>query len=453
MTETADPQEPPRDLTAIIAVGALDAAQVRALVAAHARTHQLGDVLVRVAPLGALELTQIEVHGADDGLPREDPELVGAVSTMSPKGRAAFVHANHSAAQAIIHPFQGGQPGDGFAGAPGPDFDARIAAAVGAPSLKALVDADDGSRYGIGVSSSRTVALVRDAELLVPPGLPTDLQAFQFHDLGRGLDDGGERLAFVAFDRERTLRRWREESGQSLATRLEQAPVGWFGPLAGRIREASRALAALGDRTPEAAALRDGAVFELLAMHDARAFSIGDTVAHWSERVLPIFCLAPTEPRIDPEEVEDLDDADGILHALVEVMPATAPPGGEGAMLDLIADDEIVPLAPWVAAGEEVAGALFVLKAARLQGLLRAMDGRRLQDIVERFARAWYRAARPGQPEGDAYVQWRRAKEEEGLRDTDRFFRDATELRALLEIAAANRLTVGLLFYEGGAAE
>jgi hypothetical protein len=448
-----DDVQPPRDLTAIIAVGALDPAAVRSLVAAHARAHGIGDVLVRVAPLGALGLTQIEVHGADDGLPREDPELVAAVSKLSPSGRAAFVHANHSASQAIIHPFASGQPGEGFAGQPGADFDARIQAAVGASSLGQIVEADDGSRYGIGVSSSRTVALVRGVELLVPPGLPTDLQAFQFHDLGRGLDDGGERLAFVAFDRERTLRRWREESGRVLATLLEQAPVGWFGPLLGRIREASTTLAALGERTPEAAGLRDVGVLELLMMHDARAFSIGDTVAHWSERVLPVFCLAPIEPRIDPEEVEDLDEAEGILHALVEVMPATAPPGGEGAMLDLIADDEIVPIAPWVAAGEEVAGALFELKPARLHGLLRAMDGRRLHEIVERFARAWYRAARPGQPEGDAYVQWRRAKEEEGLRDTDRFFRDATELRALLEIAAANRLAVGLLFYEGGEAE
>jgi hypothetical protein len=441
--------QPPRDLTAVVAVGSLDPEQVRAAVIEHARSHGLGDVLVRVAPLAALGLTQIEVHGADDGMPREDPDLVAALSRLSPSGRAAFVHANHSASQAIIHPFQNGEPGQGFAGQPGADFDARIQEALGAPSVAALVDADDGTRYGIGVSSSRTVAWVRGVELVMPAGLPTDLNAFAFHDLGRGLDDGGERLAFVAFDREATLRRWREESGARLAGLLESAPASWFGPLAGRVPDAVAALAALGDRSPDAAGLRDGSALELLALHHARAFSIGDTVSHWDERVLPVFCLAQTEPRIDADEVEDLDDADGILHALVEVMPAVAPPGGEGSLMNLVADDEIVPLAPWVGPGEEVSGALFELKAARIHQQMRGLDGRRLQEIVERFARAWYRAARPGQPEGDAYVQWRRAKEEEGLRDTDRFFRDATELRALLEIAAANRLAVGLLFYEG----
>ena len=61
------------------------------------------------------------------------------------------------------------------------------------------------------------------------------------------------------------------------------------------------------------------------------------------------------------------------------------------------------------------------------------------------FARAWYRALRPGQPEGDAYKTWRQAKEEEGQKALDRFVADWAELRACLEIAAANQLDVALL--------
>ena len=67
--------------------------------------------------------------------------------------------------------------------------------------------------------------------------------------------------------------------------------------------------------------------------------------------------------------------------------------------------------------------------------------------VASEFARAFYRALRPGQPAGDAYDAWRTSKEEEGAADLERFVNDWAELRACLEVAAANRLDVALLFY------
>ncbi len=58
-------------------------------------------------------------------------------------------------------------------------------------------------------------------------------------------------------------------------------------------------------------------------------------------------------------------------------------------------------------------------------------------------------AARGGAaPDGDQFATWRRFKAEEGQKDVERFLVDWTELRIVLELANANQLAVGLLFYE-----
>jgi hypothetical protein len=107
----------------------------------------------------------------------------------------------------------------------------------------------------------------------------------------------------------------------------------------------------------------------------------------------------------------------------------------------------VQPLMPWATPGEETAGALFLLRAERLLALVRTLDGQRLSGAMESFARAWYRALRPGQPEGDAYDLWRKVKHEATEADLDRFVQDWAGLRACLEIAAVNGLEMGLLFY------
>ena len=77
------------------------------------------------------------------------------------------------------------------------------------------------------------------------------------------------------------------------------------------------------------------------------------------------------------------------------------------------------------------------------------LEGAKLSDQrMDRFEKAWYQAARGTPPKGDAYETWRRIKVEQGERDIERFIVDWTELRIVLELAAANQLAVGLLFYE-----
>jgi hypothetical protein len=205
----------------------------------------------------------------------------------------------------------------------------------------------------------------------------------------------------------------------------------------------------LGDQSPEQTQAKDVRALELCALAASRAFASGEARAFWDERVLPMFALAATDPKIDSSEVEDLDDCDSILHAIVEVLPYSAPPSGEGSLLHSIADDEIAPLAPWAQAGEEYAGSVFLVKPDRLLQIVRGLDGNKLRELINKFEHAWYRAARPGHPEGDAFETWRKVKAEEGQKDVERFVKNWTELRIVLELAAANQLLVGLLFYEG----
>jgi hypothetical protein len=410
----------------------------------------LGDVIVRVARLDAVGLTQVEVCDARRGLPCEDPDLV---ARLARHGRAAFVHVNHTAKQALVHPFVDGTAGEGFAGQPGAEFEARLAAAVG-HGLPAILDADDGSRLGIGIAASSTVALVRGARLVVPAGTPTGLGSFAFHDRGAGLQPGTERLALFAYDAAQLALRFSSTPAREQAAVLPVAPSGAFAPLEGARAEAVAQLSAL-DEAAAAEALRAvderAAVraLELCALEAARVFAGGDRLWFWDERVLPMFSLAAGDPVIEPGDVDDLDDAASVLAAMVDVLPWAAPPSGEGSHLGGVADDELAPLAAWARAGEEYAGSIFRLRPGRLLELVRALDGPTLQQRIERFERAWYRAARPGMPEGDAFETWRRAKAEEGHADIERVLADWAELRVVLELAEANRFEVALVFYEG----
>jgi hypothetical protein len=171
----------------------------------------------------------------------------------------------------------------------------------------------------------------------------------------------------------------------------------------------------------------------------------------WDERVLPLFSLCAQEgvPQavLDAAEATELDDTTyGILEAMTETLPFPAPPDGESSLLAQLSPAEIAPLSPWAGAGEH-AGAVFILRYERLLWLVRKLDGKRLSAVASEFARTFYRALRPGQPAGDAFEAWRVAKEEEGAEDLDRFINDWAELRACLEVAAANQLDVALLFY------
>lgn len=429
-----------RDLTAVLVpAGQLTVERVHAIVRESGR-HA---ALVRVAELPKVKLTQIEVHDLR-GMPMEDPALVGRFSIG---GRATFVHVNHSAKQAMVHGFIEGKGNEGFAGAPGDDFAARLRGEAGA-DLRAILDADDGTRLGIGVASSHTHALLKGRVLVVPPGTPTGLDSFRFHDRGDALDDRQERVALFAFDRKETFgtdaRTWSE--------RLSGAPAGWFGPLEATREAVFAELSTTEVGKSVADAKLSTRALELVAFGAALAWAGGDELQYWDERVLPLFAICgvekPSAPVLDAREAEDLDDeTESLLEAMCETLPFAAPPDGEGPVLTQLSPAELGPLAPWAKAGEEHAGSIFMLRPERLLSLARALDGRRLGMAAETFARAWYRALRPGQPEGDAYKVWRQAKEEEGQKELDRFIADWAELRACLELAAANRLDVALLIY------
>ena len=433
-------KEEERDLTAVLVpAGQLTVDEVHAIVRESGR-HA---ALVRVAPLAAVGLVQIEVHDLR-GMPSEDPALV---QRFSRGGRATFVHVNHSAKQAMVHQFVDGKGDEGFAGGPGDEFIKRLIDSVGV-ELAALHAADDGTRLGIGVAASGTVALYKQRALAIPAGTPTGLDSFRFHDRGVGLEDRQERVAFFAFDRQETF----AVEARLWAQRLQGAPAGWFGPLEATREQVFAELETTNPGRSLAEARVSTRALELVAFGASLAWAGGDELAYWDERVLPLFSICgtdkPAAPVLEPSEAEELDDeTESLLEAMVETLPFAAPPDGEGPVLTSLSPAELLPLAPWAQAGEEHAGSIFLLRAERLLSLARGIDGRRLGNAAETFANAWYRALRPGQPLGDAYKTWRQAKEDEGQKELDRFVADWAELRACLEIAAANRLDVALLLY------
>jgi hypothetical protein len=425
-----------KDLTAVLLpAGQMTEEAIRAIVA-----ERDAPAFVRVAPLDSIGLIQVEIHEGAQGLPSEDPDLV---AKLSKGGRATFVHVNHGASQAIVHGIRDGKPDEGFGGAPGDEFAAKLREALGRDlSIDQITAADDGSRIGIGIASARTVAYVGGGWLTIPPGTPTGANSFAFHDRGAGQDEDSSRMAPFAFDGKRLRALWSQPSGQIAAT-LRKAPPWQFGPLTPLAAEVADRLEKRGAQPPE----NDVRALELCALACAGAFAGGETVSYWDERVLPMLSLASDEPKIETADCEDLEDCDSLLHAMVEVLPFSAPPDGEGHLLAQLSDREIAPLAPWAKPGEEYAGAIFLADPTRLLPLVRSLDGRRLRALVEKLERTWYRAARPGQPEGDAFETFKKAWHEQGAQDEERCLRAWTELRIVFELANANALQPALLFY------
>jgi hypothetical protein len=312
------------DLTAVIVpAGQLTPEKVHAIVLESGRR----PALVRVAPLSKLNLVQIEVHDPRRGLPTEDPALV---ARFSAGGRATFVHVNHSAKQAMVHGFIDGRANEGFAGAPGEELEQRLRVEAGV-DLPALIAADDGTRLGIGVAASHTAALIRGRTLAVPVGTPTGLDSFTFHDRGAAVDEGEERLAWFAFDRQRAF----GQPGKAMAALIASAPQGALGPFEAARAQAIADLEALGDRTPAEAKLTSPRALELCAFAAAMAWAGGDQVGYWDGRVLPLFAICggdkPPAAVIDASEAEELDDeTNSLIEAMVETLPFPAPPDARG---------------------------------------------------------------------------------------------------------------------------
>jgi hypothetical protein len=431
----------PTDLTAIlIPQGQLAESDVTSIV----RGLSGEDVFLRVAPLEPVGLMQIEVCDATNGLPCEAPQLVAA---LSEKGRATFLHVNHEAKQAIAHSFERGEAEEGFTGEPGEQLEADLKRRVGA-GLQALTDADDGTRLGIGIAASRTALLHGKDALTMPIGAPTGLNSFAFHDGGRDLEEGGLRMALFAYRAAAAAAALENLPCGELAQQIEAMPAGRFGPLEGLREEVVTQLRSCGSiqLSTSEPRLRVRA-HELGAFSEALAFTGGEPVAYWDERVLPVFSLSEGSPVIDDDDVGELDACPSILDAMVEVLPFSAPPGGEGSLVASISDEAVRPLVKVESPSGEYEGAIFGLLYSELLERVRTLDGKKLSEMIGRFERAWYEAAHSKAPEGEDFERFRRELVERSQLDMQRFLGTWAELRTLLEIADANRLDVGMVFY------
>ena len=307
------------------------------------------------------------------------------------------------------------------------------------PSLHA---ADDGTRLGIGVAASNTFALYKQRTLAIPAGTPTGLDSFRFHDRGIGLEDRNERVAFFTFDRKEAF----SVEARTWAQRLSGAPAGWFGPL-----EATREQVFAELETTTAGQSVADARVSTRALELSRSARVGvgrrrpaallgraraAAVRHLQQRQ-----AGRAGARSDrPERSQDLDDeTESLLEAMVETLPFAAPPDGEGPVLTQCRRRAAAAGAVG-AGGRGARGRDVRLRPERLLSLYAWLDGQRLGIAAETFAGAWYRALRPGQPVGDAYQDVAaRRKKKKGRRMLERFVGDWAELRACLEVAAANR--------------
>lgn len=396
------------------------------------------DVWLRIAPLKDIDLFQIELWDSQ-GRPAVQPALVAALSAEGK--RAAFVHVNHQAPQALVHAFLNGQETLGWMGEP-KDLDTQVIAAVG-HRLAEIVAADDGSRLGPGVAASSTCALVRGRILGAPRGVPLMLDSFYFHDLGTELTKG-DRVALIAFDGAALARAWQSIGGRQIAERVAAMPDAVYGPLTAARDAAVQALGALGDRPPAEAGLASLPALELLTLSVTCLYSCGEPVSYIDKHFLPLFSLAAGDPVFDPDEVAAMEANTTLLEAMVEVLPYASP---EGQMLEQIGDDEVGPLAPWAKPGEEYVGSLFVLKPDRLRNLFTTTNAQVLGARAQAFARAWW-TAKAGQTE-EGFAAWRDALLQRGQMEWDRFGRIWAEWLIVLDLAEKNKLATALWFYGG----
>lgn len=424
-----------RDLTAIlIPMGQVPVEAIERLVLARG----YGDVYLRIAPLQAINLVQIEVCDAGEGKPTVDPELVAQLSIG---GKSAFVHVNHYVKQALVHPFANGAPQESFVGEPGQGFEAALRGVFG-HELAAITAADDGTWRGFGLTASRTRIFIdgvppRD----VPSGFPTGLDSFRFHDRGGGLPAARDRMAIFGFDR-RAADEVLSQPGAKIAEWLQLRPRA-LGPLGGLLPEVVAELSALGERSPKDARCSVHAL-ELVALACGRVFATGEDVAFWNDRVLPLLSLSVAPPQIEADEVEDLAETKSLWHAIVEVVPFAAPGSGEGKLVSQIGDDEIGPLSPWYEPGSEYDGLVFVLDPTRLLTQMRQITRETLEELEQKFLVAWFEAlGKPGE-----FEPWAQQRLIAGEEDQGRVLGTLAELRTVLELSVGYQLHPAVVFYE-----
>ncbi len=387
--------------------------------------------LVRIAPLPALSLVQVEVLDGKRGYPAEDPELV---EQMSAGGQATFVHVNHSASQALVHRFIDKKAEAGWAGSPGPELDALLQKAIGA-SIVAVTGADDGTRLGIGLSSSHTTLLARGRRLAFPRGLPTALDSFAFHDRGHG-----ERVALVAFDDDER-RRLEALPDAELATALRAVPLWQLGPLA---RRRDEVVAALDDQKRDAPVLA-----EITALAAAHAFSAGEETSYLDQDPPAALGAGRSGSRSFPPRIwRTSKRRASSTCALVEIL---LPPGAAGRRRIAPGRDRRHRDCAAGAVGErraERVAVSFARRAATRSGasLRRTAPGRAARSLRARLVSGRrVRGSRGGRVRS---ISPRQSRGEPHGTEIDRYVVGVAELRTVLELADRNQLATALLFYE-----
>lgn len=416
---------------------------------------------VRLVPMDKHEIHQLEVMDGQTGLPSVSPGMLAALSQNG--GKALFLHVNHSAKQALLHAFEDGIEVASYSGEPDETFAGEISRLVGL-TTDDIASADDGTRVGFGQAASRTAAVVRGRLLLVPPGTPTGLGSFMFHDRGHdriepgadadadGGDGEGTRIAFFAFDGALIQQAFGELTGKQLAQVISGAPQEIIGPLIA-LRDTTAKMLSGIDTQPGRAEKHPAwhtHAFEMLALCHAGVYSGGDTLRYLDQKVLALLNIGEATPIIDADDAEELEELPSLLDAMIEVLPCPKPPAGYGPLMEMIGPDEIGALVPWAKPGEPYDGAVFLIKPDRVLQLVRSLDGNKLAQRLERFSRALY-TARHGSPEGEAaekaYIEWRSGHEQRSRADIERFLTAWAELRMVFEMAAANQMNIGVIVY------
>lgn len=453
----------PADLTAILVPmppRGLNANDVINLIANNAPPA----AWIRLVPLAAQEIHQVEVLDGGTGLPAVSPGMLVALSQNNNK--ALFIHVNHQSKQALLHAFEDGIEVASHTGEPDDKFAETFQGLVG-HSVDDLVGADDGTRIGFGQAASHTAALVRGRLLLTPTGTPTGLGSFVFHDRGFDRPDQGSqiqltdrddddaeagdttRAAFFAFDGAIIQQAWNELPGAQLAQVVGSAPPEVLGPLAVLRDQTARSLSQMETPPGQLKSYQPWHThaFEIMALAHAGIFAGGDTVAYLDQKVLSLLSIGDATPIIDSDDAEELEAMPSILDAMIDVLPCPKPPGGYGPLMEQIGNEEIGALVPWAKPGEPYDGAVFLIKADRLLDLVRAFDGNKLGQRLEKFCRALY-SARYGNPATEeAYLQWRAGIEEKSREDIERCLLGWAELRIVLELAAVNQMAIGVVVY------
>ena len=182
-----------------------------------------------------------------------------------------------------------------------------------------------------------------------------------------------------------------------------------------------------------------------MALPHAGVFGGGDTLKFLDQKLLAILNIGDATPIIDADDAEELEEMPSVLDAMIDVLPHPKPPGGYGPLFENIGPEEIGALVPWAKPGQPYDGA-GVSPPDRLRSW-RAASTPIGSVSGERFCRALYSAKMGDDVQEDAYLAWRGAEQKNFAKDIERLLLAWAEFRVVLEMAAQNRLNVGLAVY------